>query len=912
MSSTDYQSRYHSQPRPRHDSYYTQARDADADIDAYSRHGQPREKAAAMPSASPQHQYTHSLRGRPRKPTWPPAPSVEDATAADTGQHAREGEPPVHTRGTVDQEKVLEELDHPDDRRYVLVSDPSTSTSTSTTHDRRRKSFAERGNMAPIRTDAGYDAPVFTERVSTPYAYASHQKESTAPARAEFLSPEPLTPASASSEQRNQNAKPAKPTSSYNQQIPLSRPSATKSANDVFDEVDADPHDTIHLRAAGRTPARYSFSKSDLQKDDVRTNLRGGQPKPEPRRRESAHRSPLTFRKEESSSSSRDNPYDHSPHSSSSSLNSGPKKPRPAPVETAHYTSSRTSSRPNSPLPRVPSPKVPSRLRESPPASRPSSRGVTRPASPLTFSTTIRPPSPSRVPIPDADWHATYPPVTARDKSRPLSRMGRYDTMPDPCPRIDLQRPSSARPPTVGTPLPYPADDCSLDVFMPSEQSYQFDHTAMASPRLRQNFADSPRTPSTPVSGSPHLRDDEAYRLKNSATRPEDLSRARPTRSNSIRSQASVDDHRDHTGKLLTNFNLDKPLPTCPRGSATSKYDDWYSLQGHRNFDLCPSCYRGVFAGTPFAVHFSQSRFGERPTERFCDFSSPWIRLAWLLTVKQRRASLELIDSLADIADMERPCPGDRDVGSDRVTWYGVADQRDGVHVANFAICSCDKRMIETLWPTMQGYFTRLPSSYSSKFLQSYMCSLRTSSRRFPKYLDLLSELDAEAQDLGQRPNIKRFIQMARDNAFKGECGRNKTYVRKPWLFIPSLPEFTVCEECYDELVWPAYQSTTTPNTIPRLFNKALQLVPEESFDVGSSCCLYSPRMRKVFDASVREADFTYLKRKAIERKRAETRIIREKKDIVHWMAGLDRGSIQWERAKNEIKILDKEWALWE
>jgi len=444
---------------------------------------------------------------------------------------------------------------------------------------------------------------------------------------------------------------------------------------------------------------------------------------------------------------------------------------------------------------------------------------------------------------------------------------------------------------------------------MPSEAHYQFDHSTVASPR--QAFPDPPQVATSSTPGSPRLRD-EAYRPKDGLTMSDEPPRTRRTRSGSVRSQVSVDGRREQPARSSPKIDIDKPLPTCPRPMPTTKYDDWYSLRGYRSFDICPSCYEGVFANTPFDIHFSQKRLGERPTERFCDFSSPWIRLAWLLTIKQRRPSLDLIYELADIMDTERPCPEDRELSSDRVTWYGIPDQRDGVHVANFAICACDKKMIEALMPTMRGYFTRLPSSYSSSVPEKYMCSLRTSSRRFPKYLDLLVDLDTEAQDLSQRPNINRFVQMARDNAFKGECAKDKSYFRKPWHFIPNLPELTVCEECYDELIWPALQSKSTPSTIPRLFNKVIQLVPNEDPDVGSSCCLYSPRMRKVFDTAVREADFTYLKRKALDRKKAETRLARERNGVVKWMSGLERGSSQWERAKSELKDLDREWAVWE
>jgi hypothetical protein len=260
------------------------------------------------------------------------------------------------------------------------------------------------------------------------------------------------------------------------------------------------------------------------------------------------------------------------------------------------------------------------------------------------------------------------------------------------------------------------------------------------------------------------------------------------------------------------------------------------------------------------------------------------------LTIKQRRPSLDLLYALASIAETDRPCPGDREASSDRVVWYGIPDQRDGIHVANFAVCSCDVQMIEVLFPSMRGYFTRLPPpSYRSSQPERYMCSLRVGSRRFPKYVDLLVELDAEAATLDQAPAIGRFVQLARDNAFKGECAKSKSFVRKPWHFMSALPAFTVCEECYDDVVWPATQSASVPATIPRLVNKSIQLVPGEDVEMGSSCYLYSPRMRRVWETSVAEQDFGYLERKVLERKRAENRLARERRGIVEYMLGLDQ-----------------------
>ena len=281
------------------------------------------------------------------------------------------------------------------------------------------------------------------------------------------------------------------------------------------------------------------------------------------------------------------------------------------------------------------------------------------------------------------------------------------------------------------------------------------------------------------------------------------------------------------------------------------------------------------------------------------------MRLAWLLTIKQRRPSLDLIFALARICDEERPCPNDRDVIG---TWYGIPDQRDGVHISNFAVCPCDMKMIETLFPSVRGYFTRLPAHSHAGASRQLMCSLRVTSRRFPKYLDLLVELDAESQNSGRAPDISRFIQLARENAYKGECCRDKKHIRKPWHYIPSLPEFTVCEECYDDVIYPAIGDG---DRIASMFNQTIQLVPGEDSE-GTSCCLYSPRMRRVWARTLEDQDMAYLTKKVLERKRIENRLSTDRQDLLLWSDRLDRSGEEWERVKKDLRELEAQWRDWE
>lgn len=961
----------HSHHRPRYDSYYRTSRD----IDAFSRHAAPPPAPAdgrsAMRNSSasyysyepryaaptpPKRSSAHPYRPDGPRKRWPPAPSVEDEAASLAKEFpstagSDDGEGPK-SRGSVDQYPIIEEIEQPrpvrhnDERRFVLVSDPSAADGPrDTARDRRRKSFAERGNLPHLKTDID-DPPIFTtERTPTPYAFTKPQKESLAPSGNEyFLSPQPITPSSSSAprsvpsrdpwDARDQNSKPTKSIPIHTRYDSTQAQPPRTSNNDVFDDSDADS-DTSYLKTE-RKPARYSFVKSELQKEDLRTNLLDNQAKSERRKWEKGPSSAASFDPyssgtSSSGSSKHPTPPSQSPRSSTSSLNGDNRKSRPAPVETSHskpsrYPDSRGSTRPASPLHReVPSthhreipsstyrdipspprsPRLPPRRPASPTTSRPSSKNGTRPPSPLSFSQTV-PQNSARVPVTEADWHATYPPPT--DRSRPTSRHSRYDTMPVPMPRIDVQSPSPARPPKPEHPLPYPVDDRPADAFMPPEEQYQYDHSY-------DPITSSPRQPfpESPVLSSPRERQ-TGFRpptMSRHNSNADEHPRSPRGRSNSVRSQSSYDGRRERKTTLSL---LDKPLPNCPRSEATSRYNDWYTLENCPNFDICPTCYDGAFAGTPFAVYFSQTRRHERGVERFCDFSSPWMRLAWMLTIKQRRQSPDLLYQLATLAETERRCPGDRELSTEVVPWYGIPDQRDGVHVANFAVCPLDFKMMEVLFPSIRGYFTRLPASSGYGMPNAHMCSLRVSSRRFPKYLDLLVELDAEASSLGQRPNLTRFVHMARENAFKSECTQDKALFHKPWHFIPQLPEFTVCQECFEELVWPAITSTSerAPSTLPKMFNRTIQPVPGEDPEFGSSCCLYSPRMRKVWERSVKEEDFGYLKRKALERKRAENRLSRDRKDILAWMADLERGTGQWERAKADLKENEKQWNLWE
>ena len=72
-----------------------------------------------------------------------------------------------------------------------------------------------------------------------------------------------------------------------------------------------------------------------------------------------------------------------------------------------------------------------------------------------------------------------------------------------------------------------------------------------------------------------------------------------------------------------------------------------------------------------------------------------------------------------------------------------------------------------------------------------------------------------------------------------------------------------------------------------------------------STCQLYSPRMRGVWERSVKNEDWEYLKRKVRERREVEDDLRSQQKDILRM---LQRGGDR-ERLKKKLDRIALEWA---
>lgn len=79
---------------------------------------------------------------------------------------------------------------------------------------------------------------------------------------------------------------------------------------------------------------------------------------------------------------------------------------------------------------------------------------------------------------------------------------------------------------------------------------------------------------------------------------------------------------------------------------------------------------------------------------------------------------------------------------------------------------------------------------------------------------------------------------------------------------IEGLPEFTVCEDCYDAVVWPLIEENDNKkrSDVTASFIRRRQKVD------FASCQLYSDRMRDVFRRACRRNDINYLEAKVKEK----------------------------------------------
>lgn len=489
-------------------------------------------------------------------------------------------------------------------------------------------------------------------------------------------------------------------------------------------------------------------------------------------------------------------------------------------------------------------------------------------------SSPLHPPHPSKatnhLDAHDYGFRNSRPAIKSR-QTTPLPSAAPSQLEPNPAPRIDIRSPSPARHRRSST---YGGADQRSRSQHPAERPPQAVPDKQAQ-ILNPAGLETRRRSSSAVNSRPRLTLDPSQTQQTTdSTQSRHLNLKSPTATRA----ASV-------GASPAN------LPPCPRSVPVGGYNDWYSLLDYPTFKICPTCRKAISeAGYGGHLVASFSKSPERPVR--CSFSIPWIRMAYLLMVKKRRSDANLLYDMADVAEDTLPCPGKRKSARE---WYRTNDIDSDRNIPGFYACPYCIRSLETIFPVLKGVFHKSRSRHSA---EERICSLRSDSSRFPTYVDLLEDIANQANEFRRTPNIYRFVELAKKIEAVPPCSRDDMLRGKTWHIIPSLPEFTACSECYEDIVWPAALQGLPLAT---QFTKTPQAV--EKPHVGVSCQMYSFKMRKVFLEVCTDDDFDYLRKVALKRFRVERDL---QKRIIE--------AQRLPRAQRETEMEDivDEWQEWE
>lgn len=334
-------------------------------------------------------------------------------------------------------------------------------------------------------------------------------------------------------------------------------------------------------------------------------------------------------------------------------------------------------------------------------------------------------------------------------------------------------------------------------------------------------------------------------------------------------------------------------LPPCPRPNPVAGHNDWYALVGCPSFTVCPSCRNAVFI-SGYDQYFTPASPKLTVAKIKCGFGTQWLRMAWLLAIQKKRLDPDLIYALAEIAEHEQPCPGKELVVGE---WFRVVDGESRKQVSNFNVCPSCVENLETIFPVLRGVFQK---SRSTRPDLKRSCDLRSDSKRFPGYIDLLESIANQANNFRIPPNMLQFIELAKEMVEIRECARDDMLLDQRWHVMIQIPELTVCEDCYLEIIRPAIKRGYF---LASNFNRRAKFIAAPH--IGVSCQLYSPRMRSAFEEACERNDVQWLRTLAVQRRRIEADLQTRKRDL-DWLV-LDEGE-----RKEKVEELVEEWKKWE
>ena len=342
--------------------------------------------------------------------------------------------------------------------------------------------------------------------------------------------------------------------------------------------------------------------------------------------------------------------------------------------------------------------------------------------------------------------------------------------------------------------------------------------------------------------------------------------------------------------KHAKSNKIQQKLKPCSRPGYTAQYNDWWTIPAVPDLDLCPDCKK-TLQDNGFSGSFVQSQARAPGTQTRCDLSVPWMRIAWLLILAGRE-KIGILRDVVKILSSEIPCPGS--VPDVRPKWYRVYDEDAEKHIADWYVCPECIRSIRVLFPNLKESF----SSHTSSSLQPRRCDLTASFTRFAKYIDLLDNSSLQARLYRSEPDIQRFLRLVKDFAGIRPCPRDNQFRGISWHYIHHMPDFTICQECFMEVVRPAQRAGFE---VADQVSKKMAL-PYDA-NVNLSCQLYSPRMRAVFEECCQNRDIASLREHSMARVLKE-RELQHHAEITKMMPEDRRGQ--------EMQRLIEEWIRWQ
>lgn len=367
-----------------------------------------------------------------------------------------------------------------------------------------------------------------------------------------------------------------------------------------------------------------------------------------------------------------------------------------------------------------------------------------------------------------------------------------------------------------------------------------------------------------------------------------------------LRSHSCQRDIASYEMEMSTQFSPGAEnlcLLPCPRAIPMAGYQDWYTIKGMPYLDICPSCTQQLVQ-SKFREFFIPGPPKPRGQKVRCSFSEPWTRLAWVQAIKKDCEDLKMLHQITHPPQIFKPCPG-------RITteqyWYRIIDPETDTYLPRFSVCPTCIRNLRILMPSHRDTFERSPTP------RERLCDLATSSPRFVQYIDLLDAAATRAE-LSNSPLVRPvdmdpFLAYARRKVVLRDCPRDRL-IFSNWHYLPQLPEFTVCEDCFDDVVWPLVKANYP---IARMFSTRPQLLPGDGL-YGcreASCQLYSPRMRVRFRDAVLRDSFLLLEQVALTRYNAERKFRERKLELLDEdRRGFDRDA--------ELRVNGEEWRKWE